>query len=207
MQNIQKLIENYLSQNRLRKVDLIRKMRYKNEAKGLRRLEALIENGKYSETFIADLAEAMNMELDSIKKVLEIDENRRVELENIEARKRFRPHILLINENKRPSSLLPLMFLGVDYFKKIVLPEDIAQSSLWEQIERVKEIFSEYLKAKKNIYTPFGKITGYKYYYEFDEYVEFTIEGEIKGYYEGSSIQGQIITKIGGKQISGAIFR
>ena len=207
MKSTKQLIENYLSQNKLRKIDLIRRMNYKNEARGLRRLQELTETGKYSKKFIADLAEAMNIEQDVLKSALERDEKRQKELAEAEARRRFRPHIYLLNEKARPSSLLPLMVLGMDYYKRIDLPEDIEQLPLWEQIEKVKEIFTAYLREKGNEYSPFGKIRGFRYYYQFDEYAEFTIEGEIKGYYSGSSIQGQIITNIGGKKIEGGLLK
>ncbi len=206
MKNIKQLIEDYLVHNKLRKIDIIRRMPYKNEAKGLRRLNALMNNCEYNKSFLIQLAVAMDVEKSNIKQAIVFTEKELKRKQREEARKNFKPHIRLLHKNKKPSSLLPLMFLGVDYFKKIELPVAVYIGDLWQQLEKVKEVLTEYSEEKANNYSPFGEITGFRYYYEFEEYAEFTLDGEIIGYFSGRGEQPKIITQIGGKKIEGGIM-
>ncbi len=205
MLTIKKLIENYLQENKLRKVDIIRTMPYKNEAKALRRLQNLLDNNQYDERFLTLLSAATAIDMTIIKQAIKNSETIRRKKQKQEMRERFAPHIWLLHENERPSSLLPLMVAGIKRYKYIELPDGIKSLSLWEQIERVKEIFYDYYEENKNKYSPFGQITGYCYFYAFEEYVKLSINGNIIGYFTGSVARGQFTLSIDKKTRRGKL--
>lgn len=207
MKNIEQLIEFYLSHNNLHRKDLVVRMGYKNITKGLRRLDACIKLGECSEIFKNLLANALNITLTEIEQAIGLlrSEIRKSELKM--EKSRFRPHIKITHAGNRPLNITAVAFFGIKQFKEIAVDENLSRKTLWEQIEIVQDLVKNHYAHANGTCPMFGVITGYRYFYQFDEWVAFSTDGSILNYESGQCKNAQVVLKIGRKKISDGLFR
>jgi hypothetical protein len=207
MMNINELINTYLADNKENKIDLVKKMGYKNIAKGLRRLESCLTQARVNNNFLNQLAHVTALDIKVIEEALSITQNeiRQKEIENLKIN--FKPHIKINHELKRPTNITAVAFIGEKQFKEIPFPKSITKDSLWNQIEEVRKMIHQHQITTEGKCSLFGRITGYLYFYQFDEWIEFSTDGQIMEYYSGDYEQPKTILKIGNKRIEGGLIK
>ncbi len=121
--------------------------------------------------------------------------------------KEFTPYIFINHSLQRPTNITAVAFIGISCFKHIHLPEGISGKSLWEQIEIVKDVIEKHYSAKEGKCPLFGDITGYLYFYQKNEWIEFSIDGSVKGYKSGDFAEPKAALKIGSKIIRDGLLK
>ncbi len=196
---IKKLVEHYLHRKEESKTDLVRQMGYRNINKGLRRLDECLATGRCTEVFLKTLARVLDTDLCMIRSAL-WETRRNVEArEEASRRRHFRPHIRILHSLKVPVNITAVAFAGIHCFKVIPTDRELIRKSLWEQIEEAREIIQQHFIRSEGRCPLFGRITGYRYFYSFDEWVELDTEGTLLGYHQGKSILPTATLKIGGR--------
>ena len=171
----------------LRKADIVLAMGYANTGKGQRRLDHVMEGQITEAVFMEKLRKALSAGEEEFKAVVEATHAENcAEAERREAaieaanRAAFQPHIYLEHERKMPSPIFVVAITGIERWKHIALPADIADWPECKQIRHVKNVILEHqLKEDRDDRTPFGKVTGYAYLKTYDEYVRFDLQGEM----------------------------
>ena len=119
----------------------------------------------------------------------------------------FEAYIEIQHASERPTNITAVALFGTAQFKEIHFEHPIDDKSLWEQIEIVREIVRQHFEIKNGKCPMFGPITGYRYFYKQDEWVEFSTDGEIKGYHTGNNKKAEAVLQIGSKRITGGLFK
>ena len=207
MTTIKKLIEDYLTEHKTKKLELVKMIGYKNSSKGLRNLNNFITHSNCNRFFLEGLSKCMEIDISVFENLIAIEREKTRQQEQKNGQKNFKPHIEVLHEfNKPTGSITILAMIGVDRFKTVELPHDIIDDSLWEQIETVREVLLEHFNVSKGGAPFFGRISGYRYFYKFEEWIEFSVDGEIKGYFSGNINTQKAMLRIGGKLISSGLF-
>lgn len=78
--------------------------------------------------------------------------------EELQRRAAFRPHLWVIHENRVPSPIFVVAMLGIDRFKRIELPNEIARLTHTGHIMmEIASMLNERLEDPKYLSSPFGK--------------------------------------------------
>ena len=193
------LIENWLKFKGLRRVEFVKQCGYKNLSKGLRKLEEWLEAGKIDPEIYARFSKELDINekilKDAIEKTQEIGKTE-LEIERLSGKitriKNFRHYIYINSESSRPSPIFIAAICGVGSFKHLYLAEDFIFNKLEDQLIEVKKVILQYTAEDKDC-GPFGKATGFKYYYTSEDYFEFSLEGELINSGEGATTDGKAV--------------
>ena len=119
---IQVLISSRCSELGLRPVEVVRRCRYKNVSKGLRRLED-IRRGVFAgtDTLIRALPDALEVPADVVQRAVEETKQRLLDAEETAWRASFKPHAITLTERERPQPLFVAAFIGVDRLLRVDL--------------------------------------------------------------------------------------
>ena len=100
--------------------ELIRRCRYQNVSKGLRRLEQLYSGDfKKSAGLIDKLAVAVNVPVDTINHAVEESRKYLREAEEAAWRAAFRPHAIILTERQIPQPIFVAALIGVDVLLRL----------------------------------------------------------------------------------------
>ena len=171
-----------------RKVDLIVRAGYKNRAKGLRRLDALLDgNLDAPQELMSSLPKALSIAESEFHVVVErtrllLEEEKQKAIAAAEAhwRATFVPHAIIVTEHDRPSSIWLAAVLGVTRILNIDFdgrdPSSFRDHALEEVARRPRE-FSSDRDAQR--LPAFGRPIGVIVNYSPDYAVRYDIEAEM----------------------------
>lgn len=136
-----------------------------NVNKALRRFDALVAGGLHDEDLIDRIrrceplgGDAFEEALAETRHQIAVDEQERALHEELQRRAAFRPHLWVIHENRVPSPIFVVAMLGIDRFKRIELPDEIAALTHTGHIMmEIASMLNERLKDPKYLSSPFGK--------------------------------------------------
>jgi hypothetical protein len=211
---ISKLVNQVISRNKERKREIVLRLGYKNLDKGYRRLYHLIETGECPEPMRKMLPYALGIDPQVVEDAFEATARQKQEefelarkhQEEYE-RRTFRPHLWIEHELEKPKSITAVVFIGVDNFKVVSLPEDINQLSWDEQKRVVKWAIQRHQRNKGTVDPMFGSVTGYLYRQTYDDSHLFSRDGELlKENYEKFE-KPECSLKIGNKEITGGLLK
>jgi len=166
---------------------IINSLGYKNINKGFRRLYKSMHEKHLDIELLNKIPELFKISKETIALVIETTENQFQEEEQIDElieRLNFKPFLWKKHERKIPSSIFVVAISGIKGFKYIKLPENLAEETLFNQLEIIEKAIKNDLETNR---APkfFGEITGYYYRKTYDETLEFSIEGKLIGKYDG----------------------
>lgn len=215
MYEISRLIKEVLSNSKERKRQVVRNLGYKNLNKGYRRLYDLLEEGICPDSSREKLPKALNIEKELIDQAFlltaqekareaELARQRREEYD----RKCFVPHIWMENEDERPTGakFWFIVFVGIDKFKVLTLPEYINKLSWTRQQTLVKERILQHQKESKGEYVIFGKVAGYIYKQTYDDSFVFSVDGNFLGKNTPKPHKPELYIEVGNKKIKDGVL-
>jgi len=211
---ISALILRYASRSKEEKLNIVKKLGYKNLNKGLRRLDNFIQAGQCPESLREKLPTVLGLEPSAIQQAYELTltqqgeekENARRNREEHE-RKTFRPHIWVKHELKNPplGSICIVAFIGIEHWKVITLPDDIAGLEWSEQFNTVREEIREHQSQEDVDRSMFGKVTGYLYRKTYDDSFLLSSDGTLLEIYSPKVRKPEVYLKVGNKKIQEGI--
>jgi hypothetical protein len=190
---IGRLILHEMDRQQLSRVDLVRRFGFANIAKGLRRLDRLLETG-FEPSLMSKIAGALYIDQQTVDHAI-IETEAELARERDNARQRdddrerrnFRPYILVQTERiSRPG-----LFAAVQYerLKRIPVPRNILDQLLTDQIAWVSRTVVEHFVQSGGHLDAFGPIAGYLYRRTFDDAVRFHSDGRPVNYFEPRPIE------------------
>ena len=216
MYKISELILRYTSRSKEDKLNIVKKLGYKNLNKGFRRLDNLIQTGQCPDSLRKKLPTALGLEPSVIQKAYEQTLNQLEEQEEKARRDReeyerrtFRPHIWVKHEREYPpgGSICQVAFLGIHNWKVITLPEDIAGLQWSEQCKTVREKIREHQSQEYVDTSIFRKVIGYIYRKTYDKSFLFSTNGNLLGIYSPKVKKPEIYLEVGNKKIREGLLK
>lgn len=134
---MRKLIEDRCRELGLTPTDLVRRAGYSNTAKGLRRLQALL-NGDLDSTegLIAKLPEALNLPPEVITQAVEETRSQIDEKEEEAYRANFKPHAIILTEHTIPTQICFALLTGASLHLRIDFDLNQPRSSYSSSAQR-----------------------------------------------------------------------
>jgi hypothetical protein len=216
MYKISELILRYTSRSKEDKLNIVKKLGYKNLNKGFRRLDTLIQTGQGPDSLRNKLPTALGLEPSVIQKAYEQtlnqleeeEEKARRDRESYE-RRMFQPHLWIKHEREYPpvGSICIVGFLGIHNWKVITLPEDILGLQWSEQCKTVREKIREDQSQEYVDTSIFRKVIGYIYRKTYDKSFLFSTNGNFLEIYSPKVRKPEIYLKVGNKKIHEGLLK
>ena len=211
MYQISELIFRYLSDSKEDKLNIVKKLGYKNLNKGLRRLDKLIQTGECPDSLRKKLPAVLGLDPYAIEQAYEltlsqIEEQEEKATQNIESyeRRMFRPHIWVKHELENPplGTICIAAFIGIEHWKVIALPEYITDLRWSEQFKTLKNKIREHQSLEHVDKSMFGKVIGYIYRKTYDKSFLFSPNGNLLEIYTSKVRKPEVYLKVGYKEIN-----
>jgi len=216
MYPISALILRYTSRSKKEKLNIVNKLGYKNLNKGLRRLDHLIQTGQCPDSVREKLPSVLGIDTSTIQEAFEAtlaqqqDEKEKARrARDDHERKTFRPHLWVIHEREDPpvGSISIVAFIGIDHWKVITLPDDIASLRWSDQCCTIRKEIREHQSQEYVDRSMFGKVTGYLYRKTYEDSFLFNTEGIFIEKYRSHIYKPEIYLKLGNKKIRGGLLK
>ena len=175
MYPISSLISEHLKISNLSKINFIKKLGYKNTNKGLRHLSAWLNNAAGSKSFLKAFANKFNIPDTELQKALSATRDTLFKEQIEQSRINFAPYIYAETELKVPSQITISILAGYPE-KTIPFPAEAQKEDLKEQIVTAVIMIDEHYQRNKGNCPFFGKITGYRFVYAFEESVRISTD-------------------------------
>jgi hypothetical protein len=216
MYKISELILRYTSRSKEDKLNIVKKLGYKNLNKGFRRLDNLIQTGQCPDSLRKKLPTALGLEPSVIQEAYELtlnqleeeEEKARRDRESYE-RRMFQPHLWIKHEREYPpvGSICQVALLGIHNFKVITLPEDILGLQWSEQCKTVREKIREHQSQEYVDTGLFRKVIEYIYRKTYDKSFLFSTNGNFLEIYSPKVRKPEIYLKVGNKKIHEGLLK
>jgi hypothetical protein len=194
------LIRTRMSELEISRGELVKRLGYRNLAKGTHRIDALC-NGDLERTkhLFELLPQALDTSPESVKLALEesFREIKSAEEQEAEAREKlwwenFRPHVVVLTERTVPSPIFVAAFVGVEKLLRIDLDLTRRPVSFVEQaLERLPEAV-----------IAFGRTTGFVINYSPEQAVRFDCEGQPIEIFDRAVRPGAACLHLGGRSVA-----
>jgi hypothetical protein len=186
---------------------------YANINRGLRRLDECINEGTPHAFIIQNLHTVLGVDSSVVQKALAITKKQILEKRKAReteaeerAREAFRPHLFIITELSRPTSITMAIWTGMAD-RTINLPEDFAAHPPEKQLKIVQSVLRQHFKDNQGECRFFGKILGYYYVHHFRENIRLDVEGNVEMDETTPFTPPQGYITIGNKKITGGLFK
>ena len=159
MYPISNLVRDYLLQNKLTRVEFVKKLRYKNLEKGLYNLNQLLQEGIVNRYLVTRLPNAMKIDPSIIKKAV---------LRTFRMKKNrngygFHPFLFIKTESENTGNNPVIKLFGYERLKTLKLPAYILDLPIQEQLDLIKNEICKNYRDLHGTIAVFGNITGYVY--------------------------------------------
>jgi hypothetical protein len=203
---VSQLIPRIILDSGLSRSQFVMSLGYRNVQKGLRRLDAWLDQGEGQDRIINEIAAAYPAYSDELERALaatavikraEADaaETERLKVEH----ERFRPFIHVEGEFDVPNGITIFAITGGDW-NLIELPQEIANLPLAEQMPALAGVMRAYLEEYGGQCPFFGRVTGFRLV-QWHESVRFTVGGEFIEVVPGRFRRAQTTLTIGNKTV------
>ena len=174
-----RFITEELEKREIKRSEFVQKLGYSNINKGLRALDICIREGTPHPFVVQNLHKAFKIERSTIERIIETTKQQKLDMEEAIKRKHFKPHLWIITERTRPTSITNALFSGMTE-KRVGLPPEVSELTLEEQLEFVSSIAKEHYLKNKGEWPFFGRIVGYYFFYRFRGNVRLDVDGNVK---------------------------
>jgi hypothetical protein len=179
-------IQNRCRQLGLRKIDLIRRTSYRNHAKGLRRLDALLAgNLDDAQELLRSLPEALDIRPDEFHRVvqetrdaLELERREAAAVAEAEWRAAFVPHAVILVERDIPQPIFVAAFIGTKRLLHIEFDNKESSTFLDQALEQAKTRPGMFWDSTE-VLPAFGKVVGVVINYTPEYAVYHDLEGNV----------------------------
>lgn len=201
-----RFINEELKTRGVKRSEFVFRLGYANLNKGLRALDLCIKEGVPHPFVVQNLHTAVKVDRSVIENVLETTRQQRLDAQEARERKHFKPHLWIITEKERPTSITMALFTGMTE-KGITLPPDITALPFENQLESVKSVVCKHYAENKGKWRFFGRIIGYFFFYQLRENVRLDIEGNIEKNETTPFEEPEGYLIIGNRRVSGGLFK
>jgi len=170
MYPIEEFVRNRMKELGLSPKDMARKAGYKDISKGMRRVEMFLPEGRRGGLVEERLHEILEVDRAVVDEKLKETRNIMGEMEEAARRARYYPHIHVLTERSRPSSLTFCGMTGMYQFKQVRLPNNFNEKSEEDRLWLIRCGINASLAHHQGSIPFFGKITGFvvsRYYEDF----------------------------------------
>jgi hypothetical protein len=174
----------------MRPASFLREIGYSNVDKALRRLDNVVKTGCSDATLIERIMnspfkpslEELNEAMSLTQTLLQEEKSRAALADASEARKRFRPYLIPITENKVPASITIFAALGGFERLHIALPASFADWPVQLQYTYARHKIRTNYRGCHGYAPLLGEIVGYRLFRQFDAPpLHLTIDGQPLG--------------------------
>ena len=198
---IKTLVSSRCKELGLSHVELVRRCRYENANKGLRRLEQLCQgNFGSTKTLIRALPTALDVPAEAVRKAVEDTQRQIHEAEEAAWRSAFVPHAVILTERLIPQPIFAAAFLGVERLRRVDF--DLKQgpvSYIQQALDGVREKLARYHSDQ---IPTFGRAESVVVNYSPDHAVRFDLEGNAIEALDHAYRLGEASFSIGKRQVS-----
>jgi hypothetical protein len=200
------IIRNRCLELGLNKARLVRLAGYKNEAKGIRRLNSLVAGDlETTRRLIQGLPAALNLPTNVISKAVEqtrqqiaVMKRRRAEQTGMEWRENFQPHAIILTERTRPEPIFVAAIIGAERLLRVDFDLDGENESY---VKKSLEGVERRLAKWNGTLPAFGRPTGLIVNYAPNLAVRFDLRGTPQIFGEAYRI-GQAYLLLKGRSIT-----
>lgn len=182
---IRSLVETRCKELGLSPAAFVGRLGYRNEAKGLRRLDQILAGDfKTLGAVIEHLPEALEVQVEVVKQTVDDTKRQLHEAKEQESRAAFKPHAIIITERSVPSPIFVAAVLGVDRLLRIDFDLSKDPSTF---VSQTLSGLNQKLQRWGTSIPAFGKPTGFVINYTHDRHARFDIDGklvELKGQHQ-----------------------
>jgi hypothetical protein len=179
--------------------ELVKRLGYKNIAKGIRRIDVLCEGDlEGTKQFLDVLPQALETSAETVKRAIdqtvreiELAEKQEAEARDKLWRENFRPHAIILTERTVPSPIFVAAIVGVETLLRIDLdPTQGPVSFVRQTLDRLPQRVPA-----------FGKPIGFVINYSPDKAVRFDSNGQPIAMLDKAVRPGTAILRLGGRPI------
>jgi hypothetical protein len=202
-------VQSKIKESGMKRVEIIRQCGWKNVTKGLRRLDALIQDSSPDTDLLKKLIDVIKLDREELERHMR-ETNTIWELEIAKCEKErisaWKPFLYERTELKRPTSITCSAFFGGMERRYNRVPAEVLALPFEKQLVEVGRLVRDYYAKKSGKAIFFGAIVGYLYQYTHNYGVEFSIDGRIIGEKKEFFDPPIHSLRIGNKIISGGMF-
>ena len=195
---IQKLISDRCQVLGLKRADLIRRSGFKNEAKGSRRLKALLAGDfDSSRGLIAGLPAALEIPAYVVMKAIEESKTLISAVKDYQWRLTFKPHAIILTERKVPKPIFIAAMIGMERLLRVDF--DLNQGPLTFVQQAIEGVRCKLLEWNGVALPAFGQPIGFVVNYGPDRALRFDLTGKPAEIFPKAYCIGQALLLIGGR--------
>jgi hypothetical protein len=192
----------------LRPSHLVNRCGYKNVSRGLRRLQKLHEGDlKGASGLIPGLPTALELSPDVVKHAVE-ESKRQVweaekaakEAEEAAWRAAFKPHAIILTEQRSPEPIFVAAFIGVDRLLRVDF--DLTKKPVSFTDQALQGVREKLARWKSQSLPAFGRPTGVIVNYSPDRAVQFDLEGKPHQVFDRAYQPGKASLSIKGRPLT-----
>jgi hypothetical protein len=192
------LIRSRITELGLSRGEFVKRLGYKNIAKGIRRIDVLCEGNVEGTKQLMDVlpqaletsAEIVTLALDQTVREIELAEKQEAEARDKIWRENFRPHAIILTHRTVPSPIFVAAIIGVEKLLRIDLDAQGPVSFVRQVLDRLPE----WVPA-------FGKPIGFVINYSSDKAVRFDSNGQPIAILDKAVRPGTAVLRLGGRPI------
>jgi hypothetical protein len=180
---ISRLVQRLIIESGLRRSEFVARIGYSNTAKGLRRLDTLLQFGEVNEVLLHRIVDAFRPDPGELEKALsetvemhERDHTEAVHEAEERLRRRFRSFIWIHSENGAHSFFSAI---GERQIKVLWMPDGFEQLSKPEQLAAVQRRIRQHFRETGGKYQGFGAILRYQWAETFDTSLVLDTTGNV----------------------------
>lgn len=204
---IRALIEHRCRELGLTRADLIRRTRYKDVTKGMRRLEELCEGDlRRGQGLVKMLPAALGLPAEMVEGAVKETWNQLVEAdrraaEEKEARWRaaFEPHAIILTEKRVPEPIFVAGLIGIERLLRVDL--DLAADRSSYVYQALNGIRAKLERWQSDMLPAFGRPTGVVVNYAPEWAVRYDLEGNALEFLPKARRPGEATLSVGGREL------
>jgi hypothetical protein len=194
------LIQSRMTELGLSRGEFVKRLGYKNIAKGIRRIDILCDGDLEGTKHFLDVlpqaletsAETVKLALEQTVRELELAEKQEAEARDKIWRENFRPHAIILAERTVPSPIFVAAMIGVEKLLRIDL--DATQGPV-SYVRQVLDRLPEGVPA-------FGKPIGFVINYSPDKAIRFDLKGQPIAVLDKAVRPGTAVLRFGGRPVT-----
>jgi len=201
-----KLVNDRLSELGISLTDLVQRVGFANQAKGLRRFDEFMATGQVTTHLLKGLPDLLGLDAAQVEGAAAATRQQIADREEATARERFHPHILVLAKREDGNHIPAFMQAWFWGNKVMGLPDGFDSWASSKQVGEAARIVCRHFVESGGEQDIWGTITGYRLQRTFDHAVVLNTDGTIR---EGFNRDGEppaTILTIKGKRIPVGLF-
>jgi len=203
---LSRLINARMAELGINRVELMNRIGYANPAKGLRRFDEFLATGQQTTHLLKGLPDLLGMDAAEVDGAAATTRQQIADAEEGAARKRFRPHIVVLAKREDGKHFPAFMQAWFGGNKVMSLPDGFDSWSSSKQVSQAARIVRRHFVESGGELGSWGTITGYRLQKTFDHAVVLNTDGTIRDGFNRDGEPPPPMMTIKGKRIPVGVF-